>query len=359
MPAIDQLADKEKINIYVDEETFSTLEHDMDVFEVCRKKNGEINRNDFLARLIVNYGRQYRESADRVRGDITNTLKKYWPKGKYYYDLVTADILSVINKKDTGAKEHTDMILAFRPQKKNEELQFELEDISIYLSEREGISVSDYFRSMLESYCRMIQSERERIILLKTYNEIASAIRGKRVVRITGTDGESFLCTPYALVTNKAGQHNYLVGIVDGQVVPRILSRIRYIKRTEGKYEIPAELKEVLDERKKNPEFALQEEQDIYVLFNETGLTELKVMKTGRPKRVTGTPEIPAAVAEAAEAYMRKTGEERQLLVFRSTPIQAHFYFRRFGQNAYVIAPEELNRQLAEYFRSAADSYSV
>ena len=357
MPTIDQLSEKEKINIYIEEKTFSTLEHDMDVFEVCRKKNGEINRNDFLARLIVNYGKQYRDSMDTVRNEIKETLNKYWPEGKYYHDLMTADILSDIIAKGDINKIHTDTTLAFRPQKKNEELQFELEDISEYLSEREGISISDYFRSMLETYCALPQFEREKIILLRNYREIQTAIRSRKIIRIITIYDESILCTPYALVANKAGTHNYLIGIIDGQVIPRILNRIKSVKRIDGQYVIPEELKQVLEERKKNPEYAFQEETEVYVMFNEAGLTELKLIKTGRPKRIGGSPEIPDTVAAAASEWQKNREGKWQLAVFRCTEAQANYYFRRFGGNAYVISPQELNDRLAEFFQTAADQY--
>ena len=62
---------EEKIKIYVSKRTKEILDKDAELFEFF-KKSGEINRNEFLNTLIMNYSSNYEEEINKL----TNNIKK-------------------------------------------------------------------------------------------------------------------------------------------------------------------------------------------------------------------------------------------------------------------------------------------
>lgn len=356
----------DKINIYLSDDTYNTLNHDMEVFDICRKKNGEINKNDFISRIIVNYGDEFRNNLVDSYNKIKDVLKESWITKDSDYDLVVSNLYNVIEKDKSDKASGHDNVIPFRPQIKNDNLMDELNDVSIFLSEH-NMSISDYFRSMLNEFCKLPSNDKERILLSSVYKVIEKAITNKRSINIEvlikkdkSIDKIDTVCSPYALLPSRDTGFNYLLAVSEDTIRVFKLSDITYVTIDKAPYIIPENLREELKNRKRNPEFAYDSLVDIYVLLTDRGVTMLHRIKTLRPSgREIDDKNLPKEISKIVKKVRKSFDDKLYLYRFTSSKKQAEFYFERFGKNAIVVYPTELNEIIKNYYSDADRYYNL
>ena len=356
----------EKINIYLNEDIYNSLLHDIDIFDVCRKSDGSINKNDFISRIITNYGETFRNSYSDSFQTIIKVLKRNWITKENNYEKTASEIINALDKDLVNKKDEHDKALPFRPQLKNNLLMTELNEISLFLSQHNNISVSDYFRNMLEEFSKLPTDIKEHYLLLDTYNTIARAIRNRRCLNIEYIIRNSSnkviknecVCCPYAIYSSKDTGFNYLLGTIGDEIIVRKLSQITNVSVDKNFYNISDEVLSELERRKKNPEFAYDETSNIYVLLTDQGIKTLRQIKTLRPEGFpVETRSIPKELRTILKDIRNKSKSTYILYCFNSSSRQAEYYFERFGENAIVVSPTDLNSKIKTYYQKAYSAY--
>jgi len=364
----------DRINIYITEDVYDILLYDMDIFNVSRKKNGELNKNDFITKIIVNYSDKYRKYYDHKLEAYKNTLKEVIDNKKVDYDLLITKLLNSINSVDNKDSQIKDITIAYRPQRKNIALMNELNKISDFLLKHNEINPSAYFRNLLQEYCSLAQCKREEIIFKDIYDQLTSAINNKKHIsfKFDGYGGKYKIgCCPYALVTNKEKKTNYLIAYSDGvdnsgntipeekRIITRKISNISNIIFDEQKYSIKNEIKNKLDIRKKQKDMIEELEYDVYVLFNHNGYNKYRNITTLRPTgvEIKDISTLDKKVIKEINKINKTLKDYDRLYYFKDNSFKIKNYFIRLGKDAIIVSPEEIKKDITSYYQEASDIY--
>ncbi len=213
-----------------------------------------------------------------------------------------------------------------------------------------------YLKAVFETYCRLPYIERERIFFSDTFERIHNALDLDLMMQIRTTADKSFSFLPFGTGTDANSNYHYLIGL------SRPLSpsgpdtaaaeeyrcssfRISRIKSIQNEYGKKAKLtqqqrgfieKEIAE---KGIPFLLNDAAEIRVRLSEEGVKKYNTLLHLRPK------------------YTSKTDDG--IYTFHITPMQAEFYFFKFGDDAEILHPadlrEKFRRKYEEAFRRYAD----
>jgi hypothetical protein len=231
--------------------------------------------------------------------------------------------------------EKFDTLISFKPTKESEPILDYIEQYSLM-----GRTLSEYFRSMFASYTSLPQDKREEIIFKPQYEAITKAIKDRKKVFITLSNGQSKIETaPYAIANSKEELHLYVIG-VQKHCTPVRLSRIVSVRQLTAHAEFTAEQEYILKKMLKyGPQFLYTPyEKEALVELTERGIDKFKKIYIHRP--------VPYKV-EGNKYY------------FECSHTQIKQYFVRFGEDAKVIYPKKLKEEVISFHRKALNHYSL
>ena len=195
---------EDKIKIHLTPYVYDIILKDCEAFEFY-KSNGELNKNSFLSKLILNYYLSYQEKENSLISIIEKELKEETRK----YKDITLRLVNKLNKLSTSPnKEKYSSLISYKPTK---ETQMALSYIENYLLN--GSSLSEFFRNLFSSYASLAQDQREKIIFKSQYETILRAIKEDKKIFFTTKQGRgsNHESSPYSITTSKEELHCYLL----------------------------------------------------------------------------------------------------------------------------------------------------
>lgn len=205
-----------------------------------------------------------------------------------------------------------------------------------------------YIKSVLEEYARLPYIEREKIYFSPLVEEMQTAIRDEKQLRVvTGTD-VIYSVYPYEILSDPLSTTNYLVGYCTRYDNPEDEKRpcsfkISALKSVRLEKSKSAFLKDALWKQlsqtisSRGVQFMVGNEAEVYV----------KLTKSGETKYRRQTHLRPPLVRE----------QDDGVYVFQCTTAQAEFYFFKFGKDAEIIHPTELRNRFKAMYEAAANTY--
>lgn len=306
--------EKQKINLYVPEDTALVLENDARYFEIF-KKTGNVNRNLFLSRVLS--GIYFESVIDSITGsdEILKTNKKMvtydWALKETDYN---SDIIqSIIDKADSLKIDKAALI-----------------------------------RGMLRLYCREPMYRREQIVFNDIYIGLCNACKNKETIAIKYKWKKGFYnVIPYTITVGKEEMFNYFLCVerYNGKQVTKSyrLNRVESLKQNHQKYDIENNVENYLKLMiKYGPQYSINGDIDICVELTEEGVRKYNRIYQGRPFIRKDQHDI-------------KVGEN----YFTCSQDQAFIYFRKFGKDAIVISPDLLKEKMIRFFTEAYNAYNV
>jgi predicted DNA-binding transcriptional regulator YafY len=200
-------------------------------------------------------------------------------------------------------------------------------------------SISEYFRNMFTSYASLPQDQREKIIFKNQYEEIMKAIAKKRKIIFTTKKNHTIHeASPYALVSSKEETHYYLLAKYNSLCKTYRLSRLENISLLKESIDIEDDKIDLFNKMiEHGPQFNYEkDEETIIIKLTNRGKEMYKTYYTHRPK------------------YDFVEGD---YYYFSCSYSQISLYFRRFGKEAYVVAPKVLQMQLYKFYKNGVNHY--
>ncbi len=331
---------EEKIRVNLSKRTNDLLLKDAENFEFF-KKDGTLNKNSFLNRLITNYHLDYSGKQKEMLGIITSNIFDLNDDPSLIEE-AGYGILNRLNLYSGGTDENSEVHISFRPTRESSDtIEF------IETHELRGSSRSNYYRMLFDSYCSLPQDKRERIIFKDLVDLIEEAIEEDRQIYLLSKNNYALslpglTLSPYSLSLTREELYNYLLAELNDYHAVRTmrLCRIRSIRILAEKRSFTRDVLDKLDRMILNgPQYPYLDEEEgpIKVRFNEEGLRMFKVYYLHRP--------VP-------------TGIEDNIYTFDCSQMQAATYFSRFGENAMILSPEKLSRRMLNFHAAARKRYS-
>lgn len=325
----------EKIRISVKKSVYEILIKDAASFGI-NKKNGEINRNEFINRLILFYYEEYTSSNKERLEAISRSLNAYVELDDYDLTNLSNDILKRINALST-IKDYDDesTIISFKPTKESETIISYIIDNLI-----NNTSISSFFSMMFESYSNMVKSQRERIIFKDNYDKLTKAIRKSRevYVRMKNNAHAPFKGAIYALEASEE-MYNYCLFYINEKIVTIRLSNIEDVKVLTDASNIPEEIMDYMD---------IQIDHGVQYTFNKDDLEDVVVEMTDYGKHLYEKLYI------FRPLYYKVEGNR---YYFKGSHIQILSYFKRFGKDGMIISPLSLRNKIVGYYKTAFMAY--
>ncbi|MDO4198681.1 MAG: WYL domain-containing protein [Erysipelotrichaceae bacterium] len=193
-----------KLNIYFDEETYAKLIKDMNDFDVV-KRNGEVNKSEFMNRLIANYSEDFIFRVEALSKTVRNELYEYGLNDIDTLSIKT--VMSLLSKQDT--RSNKSRTYSFRVNRKQIPAFTE-----ILLSIPYDQDISSFLRNMVLSYLSLPIYKREQIIFKKEYEKLMDAIERKLEISFTYRKydrSKKHIVSPYSIERSENEMRNYLI----------------------------------------------------------------------------------------------------------------------------------------------------
>lgn len=324
---------EEKIKISIPFSTYDILIKDCENF-LFYKNDKNSNKNYFLNTLIMNYYEKFSASEDSFHDSLMVAMAKIDEKVKYE---VFENVLKVITKRDNLKQNDDTTIISFKPTKISEKA---IDYILNVLVKNE--SISSYFRRMFNSYAHNPQNEREKIIFKDNYDLLIKSINKDVNVCLTLKSGEIYKdVSIYYVGSSKEELYNYALFVPSNTLTQKTvrLAKIKNVLLLSKKRNLNIEIQKVFDRQIKNgiqyPIF-LHEIETIQIKLTEKGKKMYKRIFLYRPN------------------YEKIDGD---IYYFNCSFFQILHYFKRFGEDALIISPINLARQMKEYYYLANSKY--
>lgn len=214
--------------------------------------------------------------------------------------------------------------------------------------EAEFYTIAQYFRAVIEEYCRLPVLQREAIYFRAYLEQIRQAIASQTQLEVCNFSGVRHLVHPYKLLTDPLSTAHYLVcyGRKDQQPISQKtpcsfrLANLKQVRNTG----VPAFLSQADSKllenmiRVQGVQFLVGQAKEIRVRLTPQGVRKLHRHSTLRP----------AYTAEAQEG----------IYTFHCTETQAEYYLLKLGADAEVLAPARLRGKFKRMHLQAAENYS-
>lgn len=329
--------DFEPVKIRVQPSLYDLLVRDAADFEDFTDKNGKIQMGRFVNALVLGYYGDYKSELARQKESLRVLLSPYI-RNRADLNAVIDQLITDSRKEESGEKEKKSALISFRPWERVEQYAVEIENAA----DSRGMSLSEYYLNMLQSYVRKPVYERERYILSEQVDMIHSAMKGRKTEELSFTTREKPLVRhtvlPYRLVRGADGQFNYLIcQEKEGKrYVPRSfrLCRLQNLYSRSTEMTLDPKVKQCLDEMAKyDPRYVISKPVKTCVEFTDKGLKDFRRIYLGRPEMVP------------------VKGNKYQFTTSCSYG-QVYDYFKRFNPGEFtIIEPEDLKRKLIRFHK--------
>lgn len=204
-----------------------------------------------------------------------------------------------------------------------------------------------YIKSVLEEYARLPYIEREKIYFSPLVEEIRAAIRDEKQLRVVTAADAIYSVYPYEILSDPLSTTNYLVGYCTRYDTPQDEKRpcsfkISALKSVRLEKSKSAFLKDALWKQlsqtitSRGVQFMVGNEAEIHVKLTKAGVAKYRRQTHLRPPLVR---------------------EQDNVYVFQCTTAQAEFYFFKFGKDAKIIHPAELQNKFKSMYEAAVNTY--
>lgn len=204
-----------------------------------------------------------------------------------------------------------------------------------------------YIKSVLEEYARLPYVEREKIYFSPFVEEIKSAIREERQLRIVTDKNAVYSVYPYEILSDPLSTANYLVGYCTRYDYPEDEKRpcsfkISALKSVRLEKSKSAFLKNSIWEQltytisSRGVQFMVGNEAEIHVKLTEAGVSKYRRQTHLRPPLIR---------------------TQDNIYIFQCTTAQAEFYFFKFGKDAEILLPVDLRERFKSMYEAAANTY--
>lgn len=342
-------SDDGKYRIYLPPSVKKSLRDDAEAFEIV-KKDGSTNLNELLKRLIANYFNEYKESQDQLLKILETALDDSEFNTDEHCRNIVYKMTSAINKKNYRHEHRMSSVtLTINIDHPNPpELYSCMQEIKNKKLTGD-VTLSQYLREMILSYCSKPSYERERVILQKSYKRLKKAIKGRELITMDlrkEIKGKwRYQICPYDIVTSKQQRNNYVLCYMPGNLDNRVetfrLSDINEnsIDKKGEHVNIPEQAeKKLIKIRDTSPQFA-DDCQMIKVLMTDVGIEKYKRIYTNRPD-IDHIDEL-----------------NDHIYWFYWSEWAMAEYLKKFGKEAIVLEPENMRNQLQQYYSEAGKAY--
>lgn len=320
------MSTKYKINLSY--YTYFTLLNDMEAFRFI-KRNGEVNKNEFINKLIYNYYETINSDLDKFYEESKKVLINYHLKDKDINE-ITSSIYSVNRKiEDKSSKDYA---LTFVSTSKYETSFKDIE--TNYLKDS---SFSEYIRNIFNNYATLTQDERERIIFKEIIEVITLAIKKRKTLEFKGSNSVKHIVIPLGVFNSKDRQFIYFLFKENNHLYPFNLYKIKWIKINKTSFE-ESELDDINNKRidLDNIQFISSKLFNLKVRFTNKGLSMLDKIFINRPK------------------IIKREGET---IEFLGSFNQFFIYFLRFGKEIEILNSPMLKTKIKDFFKEAYEAY--
>lgn len=326
-------------------------------------EDGKQSLSGFLNKIFLNYCQEAMASIDTHIARFKEELLALASKNQAVFgdEANSEKIISFLVKEFEGKLREKNLSYPkgigkkFRVNRQNVELLRESE-ASVFYND----SIGSYLKAIYEEYTTLPSAQRESIFFKETKDACNFAISQHRKLKISlqqrispktnSTYTRRFYVTPYAVLTDKNGIFNYLVGISeeiksDGSIDEKRISsfRISRIKKISVMSSMSGFLSrqkaEEIDKaiKAKSLQYMAGDIITVEVNFTDKGLELFN-----------------------RQIYLRPTVYEKtskNTYTFQCTELQAVHYFFRFGRDAHIIKPDHLREKFISYYQEALNSY--
>ena len=326
----------EKIKINLNEETYKLLLSDAKSFEIT-KKDGSVNLNAFLNKLIRNYFQKYEQNIDLLSSKVANrviseilTIKK-----QELLNLTNDIVRDVFELKIDKEKDELTKTIAVKPVRET------IKYFILMENNLKGFSFSAYLRGLFSFYALLPFNKREQVIFKDEYELISSAInRGKKILF---TLNKVNIVSPYTIVSSKDELFNFVIGVQSAQTRSNVMTyRLSRIKEISILDEVVDYSDHQVDCMKKmieqGPQYIIYSPNSelIKIRLTDNGIKLYNAMYLYRPKVIK---------IEGNDYYFDCSDE------------QIVKYFIRFNADALIIEPVKLRRYMYSILNETLQNY--
>jgi len=217
-------------------------------------------------------------------------------------------------------------------------------------ADREGkyYTVSQYFKAVIEDYCRQSPSRREELYFADFFATLRGAIANQQQLDICNRKNVRYQVHPYKILTDPNGSCHYLVCYARTKKQPihkkapfsfRI-SHLSAVRSTGAQAFLSEKERTVLEDALQNQgvQFLMSSCETVKVKLTPKGIQKLNRHATLRPLQ-----ECPPV---------------GNVYTFRCTETQAEYYFLKLGDDAEILEPARLRDRFAKLHTRAAAAYA-
>ncbi len=337
----------EKIDIYVPETIGMQVQSDCRSFEVL-KKNGDINRNLFLRRLLVGYYDKYNDSIREKSDTIKRILSEYDPSHSYNNDIINSILNKAILPQSPSRKGPNPIKLSLKPSKDMSTLMMRLKNSVISPD-----SLSQYLCRMIMSYCGLPFYQRERVLFKDLCDDLSYYCQNNMPIAFSTKWNPDVIheAIPFDVITGKEEMYNYVLCAEYNpekdrqETVAYRINRLINVNHSRIDNSIDSTVHKHLKEMVRlKSQYTINDDEEVRVRLHNNeprnGTKSYSKIYFGRP-----------------EAYRREQNELYEDLFFKGSSQQLFLYFRRFGEEAEIISPEWLRTKMEEFHTNASNMY--
>lgn len=325
----------DKLRISLNSSTYEVLSSDMEAFSIY-KENGEINRNDFFNRLIINYTDEFISENNKLVNFTSKLLDKYI-KEDDDKNKVSHDIIKHIVERYNPIENDSTIIISLKPTKASESIiDYVINEGAAYQSN------ASFFRIMFDKYASLEKTKREQLIFKDSYLLLLKSInKGRKVfVKLRNKNKDSFSGSLYFMGVTKDKDANYCIFETNKQRVTVRLSKIEMVKILNEPASFEKRNIALMDFQKEyclRYQVSRKDLDAVKVFLNDDGKKMYRKNKNNRPSYI-----------EEEDGYYYFMGNHEQILS----------YFLTFGKNALILEPLYLRKKMEDYLKEILQAYS-
>ena len=344
---ITRIENKQRISL--SSHAYSTLLHDLDVFQPTGQQSGEISSeliNHIFSCFCNEAESSVAEAMQKKRLRLLELLSSMQdPHAREKsIALILKEYNAELEQKRKNRCREKDHSLTFRISKDN--LDYLLSDEGQKESPAYRDNIGAYFKALLEEYCEHPYVERERIYYRNPVDEIELAIQNRKLLRVVTRKQYISYVKPLELGQDTGRLYNYLVGLIAShqegpwQIGSIRLSSISNCARQAHSGFISAE-----------------KEKEIRKAVKETGIQYLSGSDTFQKIVVEFTPVGEKMYGTILHLRPQYTNRDGRIYEFHCSFRQADNYFFKFGHHARILEPIQLAELFQRKYRNAAIKY--
>lgn len=208
-----------------------------------------------------------------------------------------------------------------------------------------------FIKAVIEEYARKPMVERESIIFRDLIDLVNDAIETHRQITLSLNSGARYSVKPYCVCTDQGYNYHYLAGFAKDPIgtgeerpVSFRISNIRIFRKTGKSGRLTEQQKKEVQNqiRTVGVQFLLQDPENVQVILSERGRKMYESQLHLRPPY----------------GSRRQNPDGSWLYDFSCTPIQAEYYFFKFGADAEIQNPEALKTKFQKQYAEALEVYT-